>query len=110
MADPHPARDAPDVRDEIENGLSYYRYTFLRQVPRLYAEIEHHLKAQWPEAEIPVAPVLRLGAWIGGDRDGNPFVTHDVTRYALTRQSSTALDYYLTDRPARMSCPSRCGW
>ena len=85
------------VNDEIENGLSYYRYTFLRQIPRLYAEIEDHLKAQWPEAEIPVAPVLRMGAWIGGDRDGNPFVTHDVTRYALRRQSSTALDFYLSE-------------
>src|SRR4029077_4255792 len=79
------------VHDEVENGLSYYRYTFLRQVPRLYAEMEDHLKAQWPETEIPVAPILRMGAWIGGDRDGNPFVTHDVTRYALMRQSSTAL-------------------
>jgi phosphoenolpyruvate carboxylase len=85
------------VNDEIENGLSYYRYTFLRQIPRLYAEIEDHLKAQWPAAEIPVAPVLRMGAWIGGDRDGNPFVTHDVTRYALRRQSSTALDFYLSE-------------
>ncbi|HYL17050.1 MAG TPA: phosphoenolpyruvate carboxylase, partial [Burkholderiales bacterium] len=85
------------VNDEIENGLSYYRYTFLRQIPRLYAEIEDHLKDQWPEAEIPVAPVLRMGAWIGGDRDGNPFVTHDVTRYALRRQSSTALDFYLSE-------------
>jgi phosphoenolpyruvate carboxylase len=85
------------VNDEIENGLSYYRYTFLRQIPRLYAEIEDHFKAQWPAAEIPLAPVLRMGAWIGGDRDGNPFVTHDVTRYALRRQSSTALDFYLSE-------------
>ncbi len=85
------------VNDEIDNGLSYYRYTFLRQVPRLYAEIEDHLKAQWPELDIPVGPILRMGAWIGGDRDGNPFVTHDVTRYALRRQSSTALDFYLSE-------------
>jgi phosphoenolpyruvate carboxylase len=85
------------VHDEIENGLSYYRYTFLRQVPRLYAEIEDHLKARWPDADIPVAPILRMGAWIGGDRDGNPFVTHDVTRYALRRQSSTALDFFLSE-------------
>src|ERR1700674_515709 len=50
------------VNDEIENGLSYYRYTFLRQVPRLYAEMEDHLKAQWPETDISVAPILRMGA------------------------------------------------
>ncbi|HTS53842.1 MAG TPA: phosphoenolpyruvate carboxylase, partial [Burkholderiales bacterium] len=85
------------VRDEIENGLSYYRYTFLRQLPRLYAEIEDLLKARWPGAHISVAPILRLGAWIGGDRDGNPYVTHDVTRDALMRQSSLALDFYLSE-------------
>jgi len=85
------------VQDEVENGLSYYRYTFLCQVPRLYAEMENHLKAQWPEMSMAIASILRLGAWIGGDRDGNPFVTHDVTRYALKRQSSTALDFYMNE-------------
>ena len=85
------------VRDEIENGLSYYRYTFLRQLPRLYGELEDRLKAQWPDREIPVGPILRLGAWIGGDRDGNPYVTHDVTRHAVLRQSSTALDFYMSE-------------
>ena len=49
---------------------------------------------------MPVAPMLRLGAWIGGDRDGNPYVTHDVTRHALKRQSATALDYYLERDPS----------
>ncbi|HYC22017.1 MAG TPA: phosphoenolpyruvate carboxylase [Candidatus Bathyarchaeia archaeon] len=85
------------VHDEIENGLSYYRSTFLRELPRLYAEVEDHLGARWPDVEIPVAPILRLGAWIGGDRDGNPFVTSEVMRYALERQSSTALDFYLSE-------------
>jgi phosphoenolpyruvate carboxylase len=85
------------VRDEIENGLSYYRYTFLRQLPGLYGEIEDLLARKYPGAGIAVGPVLRLGAWIGGDRDGNPYVTHDVTRHALVRQSSTALDYLLEE-------------
>jgi len=85
------------VHDEIENGLSYYRSTFLRELPRLYGEVEDHLGARWPDVEIPVAPILRLGAWIGGDRDGNPFVTSEVMRYALQRQSSTALDFYLSE-------------
>jgi phosphoenolpyruvate carboxylase len=85
------------VRDEIENGLSYYRYTFLRQLPRLYVEIEEQLKQQWPDVHIAVAPIIRLGAWIGGDRDGNPYVTDDVTRHAMMRQSSTALDFYMSE-------------
>jgi phosphoenolpyruvate carboxylase len=83
------------VRDEIENGLSYYRYTFLQQLPRLYGEIEDLLRTRWPQAQIPLPAFLRLGCWIGGDRDGNPYVTHDVTRHALVRQSSTAMDFYL---------------
>jgi phosphoenolpyruvate carboxylase len=83
------------VADEIENGLSYYRYTFLREVPRLYRAIEASLRARWPHESIEVAPILRLGAWIGGDRDGNPFVTESVTEHALIRQSSTALEFYM---------------
>jgi len=85
------------VSDEIENGLAYYRYTFLKQLPRLYGEIEDLLRGRWPQAQIPVPAFFRLGCWIGGDRDGNPFVTHEVTRHALRRQSSTALDFYLDE-------------
>jgi phosphoenolpyruvate carboxylase len=85
------------VGDEIENGLAYYRYTFLRELPRVYGEIEAAVEQKWPQAGISVGPILRLGAWIGGDRDGNPYVTHDVTRLALLRQSSAALDFYLSE-------------
>jgi phosphoenolpyruvate carboxylase len=85
------------VRDEIENGLAYYRYTFLRELPRLYGQLEDLLRARWPQARIPVTGFFRLGSWIGGDRDGNPYVTHDVTRHALVRQSSTALDFYMSE-------------
>ena len=85
------------VRDEIENGLAYYRYTFLQQLPRLYGEVEDALRARWPQAQIPLHSVMRLGSWIGGDRDGNPYVTHEVTRHALVRQSSTALDFYMSE-------------
>jgi len=85
------------VRDEIENGLAYYRYTFMQQLPRLYGEVEDLLRARWPQAQIPLHSVLRLGSWIGGDRDGNPNVTHDVTHHALLRQSSTALDFYMSE-------------
>ena len=61
------------VFDEIENGLAYYRYTFLREVPGLYGEIEDLLGETF--GAISVGPVLRIGNWIGGDRDGNPYVT-----------------------------------
>ena len=79
------------VADEIENALSYYRSTFLRQIPRLYRDIEQAL----PGFEI--ASFFRMGNWIGGDRDGNPFVTADTLRMALARQSETVLRFYLTE-------------
>ncbi|MES2717412.1 MAG: phosphoenolpyruvate carboxylase [Pseudomonadota bacterium] len=79
------------VADEIENALSYYQSTFLRQIPRLYAEIEEHLTG------FAVPSFLRMGQWIGGDRDGNPNVTADTLRMALARQSEVALRFYLTE-------------
>jgi phosphoenolpyruvate carboxylase len=79
------------VADEIENALSYYHATFLRQIPKLYREIEQAL----PGHEVP--PFLRMGHWIGGDRDGNPNVSADTLRMALARQAETALRFYLTE-------------
>ncbi|HKY02195.1 MAG TPA: phosphoenolpyruvate carboxylase, partial [Burkholderiales bacterium] len=83
------------VADEVENGLAYYRYTFLSEVPRLYADIEDALKAEFGGDPGPLAPFLRLGSWIGGDRDGNPFVDRDVLAHAMTRQASVAFEHYL---------------
>jgi phosphoenolpyruvate carboxylase len=79
------------VADEIENALSYYRSTFLRQIPRMYRDIEQALPGH------PIASFFRMGNWIGGDRDGNPFVTADTLRMALARQSETVLRFYLTE-------------
>jgi phosphoenolpyruvate carboxylase len=79
------------VSDEIENALSYYHATFLRQIPRMYREIEEALQGH------PVPPFFRMGHWIGGDRDGNPNVTAETLRLALARQSETALRHYLTE-------------
>ena len=81
------------VNDEIENGLAYYRYTFLRQLPKLYAEMED-LLAERNFGKIRLRNFLKLGSWIGGDRDGNPYVTDDVMRQALTRHCATAMDFY----------------
>lgn len=79
------------VADEVETALSYYEATFLREIPKLYAELERELGNQ------PVPSFLRMGQWIGGDRDGNPNVSAQTLQYALTRQSEVALRYYLTE-------------
>ncbi len=79
------------VADEIENSLSYYESTFLRQIPKIYASLEDAL------GNHPVAPFLRMGQWIGGDRDGNPNVNADTLSHALKRQAEVALRHYLTE-------------
>jgi phosphoenolpyruvate carboxylase len=79
------------VADEIENALSYYPVTFLREIPRLYRDIERALPGH------RIAPFLRMGHWIGGDRDGNPNVGAPTLRHALARQAEVALRFYLTE-------------
>jgi phosphoenolpyruvate carboxylase len=86
------------VTDEIDNALAYYRHTFLGEVPRLYADTEDLLAREFPNKHAPALPAfLRIGSWIGGDRDGNPFVDHQVLRYALRAQSALALEHYLDE-------------
>ena len=80
-----------NVEDEVENALSYYEATFLREIPRLYGELEREL------GQHPVATFLHMGQWIGGDRDGNPNVGANTLAYALRRQCEVALRHYLTE-------------
>ncbi|MGJ4968237.1 MULTISPECIES: phosphoenolpyruvate carboxylase [unclassified Bradyrhizobium] len=84
------------VLDEVTNGLSFYDYTFLREVPRLLCSLEDRLN-DGAEVAGDLASFLRMGSWIGGDRDGNPFVTAEVMRGTLKLQSSLALHYYLEE-------------
>jgi phosphoenolpyruvate carboxylase len=79
------------VADEIENSLSYYESTFLREIPKIYAALEEAL------GTYPVAPFFRMGQWIGGDRDGNPNVNAQTLQHALKRQAEVALRHYLTE-------------
>lgn len=82
------------VADEVKNGISYFQDTFFEQLPRLYEDfqalLEQHVDA--PIAKLP--PFFRIGSWIGGDRDGNPFVTAEVLRQAIRLQSAAVLAFY----------------
>ncbi|MFO1313418.1 MAG: phosphoenolpyruvate carboxylase [Burkholderiales bacterium] len=82
------------VRDEVDNGLAYYRYTFLSEVPRLYEAVSEGLERTFGEG-LKVPPILRMGSWIGGDRDGNPFVTAETLDYAIRAQAAVAFEHYL---------------
>lgn len=76
------------VADEVENALAYLRDVFLPVLPALYARWERALGRR-------PASFLRLGSWIGGDRDGNPFVNAESLRLALARSSEALLSFYL---------------
>src|SRR6185437_13771732 len=84
------------VIDEVANALSFYDYTFFHELPRLYGVIEDKLDAISGESRTkPIGSFLRVGSWIGGDRDGNPFVTADVLNESMRLQSARAIGYYL---------------
>ena len=78
------------VQDEIDNVLTYFRDVFLPVLPALYARWERVLGARPPS-------FLRVGNWIGGDRDGNPFVQAPQLRSALGRGCEAALRHYMDD-------------
>ena len=85
------------VLDEVANGLSFYDYTFLHEVPRLHCRLEDRLNEGEGAAQGELASFLKMGSWIGGDRDGNPFVTAEMMRGTLKMQSSRVVRFYLDE-------------
>jgi len=104
------------VADEIENALSYYRSTFLRELPAVYDDIDDELAAHYgnggdddagavqerdaaapPNPALADAAYIQMGSWIGGDRDGNPNVNAATMQRALVRQATTVFDFYLSE-------------
>jgi phosphoenolpyruvate carboxylase len=91
-------RNKLTVIDEVNNSLSHYDSTFFRQIPRLHAMVEDGLTALAPNGRAVSLPsFLRMGSWIGGDRDGNPNVTAATLEEALRLQSSKVLSFYLDE-------------
>ncbi|HEV2273975.1 MAG TPA: phosphoenolpyruvate carboxylase [Acidobacteriaceae bacterium] len=92
----------PTVADEIKMGLDYYGASIFATLPGLYAEIAEAFQAEYgvalSPADLPV--LLSFGSWIGGDRDGNPYVTPEVTRQALEMARDHLLAHY--DRQIRL--------
>ena len=84
----------PAVTDEIRMGLDYYDVSLFETLPGLYEEVAAALKSEYGlELELSELPLLlAFGSWIGGDRDGNPFVTPDVTRQAILAARTRLLD------------------
>ena len=78
---------------EVANGISDYNDTFFSELPRLYCALsKNELDRETPRRNRqPLASFLRVGSWIGGDRDGNPFVTAEVLSDTTRLQSATAI-------------------
>jgi phosphoenolpyruvate carboxylase len=89
--------ESPLVTDEIRMGLDVYPMSFFASLPRLYQEISEAFREVYGIAvdELELPKLLSFGSWIGGDRDGNPFVTPESTREALERARNTILDHYI---------------
>jgi len=86
----------PTVMDEVRNtGLYFFETVLFDLVPRVYEELEASLAEAYPGHQFDVPPLLTYGSWIGGDRDGNPYVTTDVTEEALRAHKATILGRYL---------------
>ena len=87
----------PTPRDEVASGLDVFRATLLDVTPGMYRTFEEALAAAFPGQSLDVPSFMRWGTWIGGDRDGNPFVTSDTTRWVLEQQRVCVLKRYLRD-------------
>jgi phosphoenolpyruvate carboxylase len=90
-------RRHPTPLDEVDAGLQFFERTVLEATPAVYRALEDALAATWPGETFEVPTFLRFGSWIGGDRDGNPFVTADVTRATFERHRALVLRRHRAD-------------
>ena len=92
----------PTVRDEIKNGLYYFNVSLFDAVPQTYRYLEQAIRQVYSDElaageQFTVPGFIRFGSWIGGDRDGNPFVTSDTTEMAIQLQKRTVIRRYVED-------------
>ena len=88
--------ERPDVIDEVEHGLYFMRGAIWEVAPRIHHDVQHAVRKHFG-VTIDVPVLLRWRSWIGGDRDGNPNVTPDVTRDTLERHRNTAIELLLDE-------------
>jgi phosphoenolpyruvate carboxylase len=84
----------PTVPQEVFWGLHFFNETLFEAVPDLLEKLERALFHAYPDRAFQVPPFFQFGSWVGGDRDGNPFVTNDVTRSTILENRLTALRRY----------------
>ncbi len=85
----------PLVYDEINNGLHYFDVSLFTAIPKVYRNIKNAIVDIYPElSDYPLPAFVSFGSWIGGDRDGNPFVTHETTEMAVLMHANAVLRHY----------------
>ncbi|MFS0778888.1 phosphoenolpyruvate carboxylase [Neobacillus sp. 3P2-tot-E-2] len=84
----------PSVLDEVRNGLYYFDQTLFEVLPEIHREVEICLEKNYSAKQWDVPNFLRFGSWIGGDRDGNPNVTPEITWETLHKQRKLVLKKY----------------
>ena len=86
--------ERPTIREEVQNGLFYFKETFYRVISKVYAEVRDQIRKEFPGAPSPFPPFLTFGSWIGGDRDGNPHVTAADTEWTILAQKDLIIQLY----------------
>ncbi|MEJ2516833.1 MAG: phosphoenolpyruvate carboxylase [Methyloceanibacter sp.] len=84
----------PTVEHEVLRGLHFFDETLFEKAPEMMQLLEGALKRNYPDVDFDLPPFFQFGSWIGGDRDGNPFVTTEVTGWALRKNAMGALRHY----------------
>jgi phosphoenolpyruvate carboxylase len=102
--------EKPTVLDEVKSALYYYRRSLLKAIPRLMQDMEIALDDYFgADGNKMLPPVIRFRSWIGGDRDGNPFVTPEIMTEAYKLQSEIALETYIADMDLMVQRLSQLG-
>ena len=86
--------EKPSVEQEVLRGLHFFDETLFEMAPKILSGLAAALKESYPDRRFDVPPFFQFGSWIGGDRDGNPFVTTPVTRTTLKQNALASLRHY----------------
>ena len=86
--------EKPSVVQEVKWGLHFFEQTLYERVPETLERLDWALEKYYPDVKFTTPPFFRFGSWIGGDRDGNPFVNNTITREALVLNRQAVLQHY----------------
>jgi len=87
--------EKPSVPQEVVWGLHFFEQSLFECISETHDKLDWALKQSYPDNEFTIPPFFQFGSWIGGDRDGNPFVTNDVTKDALLKNRAMVLEHYI---------------